>query len=236
MPVDQSQSSKFCQRLQAGFTLVELSIVLFIIAVILAAVTTGGDLYRGATSLKIQNDFISAWVRVWHAYMLKTGQIPPGDDRFTPTYKILKKENQPLCNSAASKDLSNAILLELKDGISLPSGNSIYDPHLYIYQDSDGTPRQLEVCWMTVPWIMQSGGVDQWIVDYEHVMRISGLTVELAERIDLAYDSRIDARHGIFRKVSLADSENPNPRRWETGVGADASQNEIVRAYLRLSL
>ncbi len=236
MLVDRSGLMRFGQRLHAGFTLVELSIVLSIMAVILTAVTAGGDLYRGAASLKIQNDFIYAWVTVWREF-IALNIHPPGDNQVDPTHKVNAALNTPLCNTAESKLLSNIILNGFREGYDLPSGNSHDNPHLYTYQDSDGTPRQLEVCFVTVPWSMQVGN-NSYRVDEKgkSVLRIDGLTVELAKRIDLAYDSRVDARHGSFRMASLAASVNPGPGSWGGGSGSGSSQNQIVRAYLKLDL
>jgi prepilin-type N-terminal cleavage/methylation domain-containing protein len=234
MPADRSRSSILDRRHHAGFSLLELSIVLSIIVVLLAAVSSGADVYRQAEAMRIQNDFVSAWTRVWNSYMSSTGNIPPGDNASDPSYLILQAKNEPLCNGKKTKNLSNAILSKLGDKITLPSGSALDSPDLYVYQDKNGVPHQLKVCLMTVDWSVQSTSVDKYVLQNKHVMRIDGLSPELAIKLDVMNDGRIDARHGIFRQLSLAASSNPASREWGKDANYDSSQFVEVRAYLLL--
>lgn len=235
MRVNLFRTSFFNRHPQAGFSLLELSIVLVIVAVMISAASTGADLYRQAVAVKIQNDFIQAWVRVWNDFYKLSGNVPPGDDRSDPTNFILKRKNTPLCNSETSKDLSNTILSTTLNQVTLPTGNSIVSPDLFVYQDKNGISHQLKVCWMTVDWSVQSGSVNRYVLKNAHVMLIEGLSPELALKLDVMYDDRIDARHGSFRQVSFADSFKPESRNWGKDASYDSSQYVEVRAYLLLN-
>jgi len=63
---------------QKGFTLIELSIVLIIIGLLLAAVMKGRDLIRSAQQKKFYNQFINAWVLAYQQFNDRTGYVLGG--------------------------------------------------------------------------------------------------------------------------------------------------------------
>ena len=61
-----------------GFTLIELSIVLIIIGLLLAAVVKGKDLIRSAELKKFYNGFIKQWELIYNNYYDRTGKVLGG--------------------------------------------------------------------------------------------------------------------------------------------------------------
>ena len=70
---------------QKGFTLIELSIVLIIIGLLLAAVMKGRDLIRSAQQKKFYNQFINAWVLAYQQFNDRTGYVLGGPFVYSAT-------------------------------------------------------------------------------------------------------------------------------------------------------
>jgi prepilin-type N-terminal cleavage/methylation domain-containing protein len=62
-------------RLQRGFTLVEMSIVLAVIGLIIGAIAIGKDVQRNAEYAKIKNKFVDQWEQAYNAYYTRTGVV-----------------------------------------------------------------------------------------------------------------------------------------------------------------
>ncbi|MFT4746031.1 MAG: prepilin-type N-terminal cleavage/methylation domain-containing protein [Congregibacter sp.] len=75
------------KKLQQGFTLIEMAIVLVVIGVILGAVSVGKDLQRNAENQKIFQKFIGSWKQVYDQYYSKAGVVI-GDSQVAPTYMV----------------------------------------------------------------------------------------------------------------------------------------------------
>ncbi|MGM0633186.1 MAG: type II secretion system protein [Pseudomonadota bacterium] len=75
------------KRSAAGFTLVEMSIVLVIIGMIVGGVSIGMNLQRSAESMTIKQKFIDGWVVAYNEYFNRTGTVI-GDDQTQPTYMV----------------------------------------------------------------------------------------------------------------------------------------------------
>ena len=84
-------SSKFPQqrisRAQAGFTLVEIAIVLAVIGLILGAVMIGKDVQRNAEYSKAANKYLYQWKASYDQYYQRTGVVV-GDCQQAPTYMV----------------------------------------------------------------------------------------------------------------------------------------------------
>jgi len=72
----------FNQLFRKGFSLIELSIVLIIIGLLMAAVMKGKDLIRSTEMKKFYNTFIKAWELVYTQYYDRTG-TPLGGPLYT---------------------------------------------------------------------------------------------------------------------------------------------------------
>ena len=74
-------------RRQAGFTILEMSVVLVVIALIIGAVSVGRDVYRSAVAERISTEFIQGWIVAYDRYVAQVGTVP-GDDLANPPGRI----------------------------------------------------------------------------------------------------------------------------------------------------
>ncbi|MQM36501.1 hypothetical protein KBTX_00486 [wastewater metagenome] len=71
----------------AGFTLVEMAIVLAVIGLILGAIAIAEDVQRNAEYTKIANKFLYQWKEAYDQYYQRTGVVL-GDCQQAPTYMV----------------------------------------------------------------------------------------------------------------------------------------------------
>ncbi len=217
-----------------GFTIVEMSVVLVIIALIVGAVSVGRDLYRSAQAERLSSDFVQAWVLAYDRFVAGTG-IVPGDNFDNPTGLVNAGINLFLCDA----DLQNAML---GAGVSLPAGRGEGVADRYVYQDARGVPQDLRVCLGSVQWSEPFGSVGVYAARPRNVMRFERVTPSLATFLDAKIDGRVDARHGRFREVGPHDDTTPAAAPWSlqdddnlnAGTNPDG-QVAVVTAYLRMS-
>ncbi|HET6397323.1 MAG TPA: prepilin-type N-terminal cleavage/methylation domain-containing protein [Pseudoxanthomonas sp.] len=185
------------ERRQGGFTILEMSVVLVVIALIIGAVSVGRDVYRSAVAERISSDFVQGWIIAYDRYTAQVGAVP-GDDPANPTGRINGAAGSALCDD----DLRDEMLSR---GIALPQGRAEGMENRYVYQDGNGGPQELRVCLLNVnDWSEPAAGAT-YAARPRNVMRFEGLTAELAGQIDLRLDGRIDARFGRFREDSRYD-------------------------------
>ncbi len=72
---------------RAGFTLVEMAVVLVIIGLILGAISVGKDVQRNAEYQKVINKFGNGWKKAYDEYYQRTGVVV-GDSQTSPTYMV----------------------------------------------------------------------------------------------------------------------------------------------------
>ncbi|RZL47675.1 MAG: prepilin-type N-terminal cleavage/methylation domain-containing protein [Variovorax sp.] len=213
-----------------GFTLVELSVVLVIIAVILGAVTSGGDLLRQASGQRIFSEFVTGWRNAFSTYTTQA-KVVPGDNPIAPTNVIHGLGgSSELCNDAVDKTLTNVMLSQ---SIEPPEGRGTGEEDRFVYLDSNGSPHELRVCFTTVQWAVSGTTSGTFVKASRHVMHLTGLTTELAMQFDALIDGRLDARFGRFRQTSFADSLSATGVEWplpKSGTGEDNIPE--VDAYL----
>lgn len=223
-----------------GFTILEMSVVLVVIALIIGAVSVGRDVYRSAVAERIGSEFVQGWMVAYDRYVQQTGAVP-GDDLGNPTGRVNQGVESGLCGS----ELRDAML---ERGISLPQGRAEGLESRYVYQDSRGIPQELEVCFLNVAnWAEPAPGTS-YAPRSRNVMRLTGLTAELANQLDSRIDGRIDARFGRMREVSRhsdtgAISSPPSPNPWSLteldnhggGSNDPDAQVAVMSGYIRMN-
>lgn len=219
---------------QRGFTIVEMSVVLVIIALIVGAAAVGRDVYRSAQAERLAGDFVQGWLLAYDRFVASTGTVP-GDDFDDPSGLVQGGTNRFLCDVA----LQNAML---GAGVSLPGGRGEGLADRYVYQDGRGLPHEIRVCVGAVAWSEPFGAVGAYAARPRNVMRFEGLTPSMATLLDTKIDGRVDARHGRFRESGFEARTTAAGEPWSLqdddtlvgGTNPDAQTAEVT-AYLRMS-
>jgi prepilin-type N-terminal cleavage/methylation domain-containing protein len=206
---------------QNGFTLIEMAIVLVIIGLIMGAISIGKDLQRDAEYAKVKQKFADGWKQAYDGYYMRAGVVV-GDDQTAPLYMIdgtLVESDQDAAEAGIPENYTgtgnkickgqgyepdevgdgDAVLSEqdlhvLMDniGIRMPPGRSEGHEDRYVYQDSNGNPAEIQICFQ---W-----NVDEEISGAGNVMVLRGLTPDLARALDQMIDGKPDAIEGRFRQ------------------------------------
>lgn len=209
----------------AGFTLVELSIVLAVIGLIIGAMAIGKDVQRNAEYTKVKNKFIDQWEQVYNQYYQRTGVVI-GDSQVAPRLMVngrnfaaglgnpisggdmtVAAAPAPLCDKALGRNMVRPTtvvdlrLLVTQTGIRMPPGRAEGFEDRYVYVDSNGNPQEIQVCFQwNNPASADGSG---------NVMIISGLTPDLARMLDQMIDGKPDAQEGRFRLQGVVNG-TPN--------------------------
>jgi len=217
---------------QRGFTLLEIALVMVVIGVLYAAVTSGTEVLRAAKGQRLLNEFVFAWTEAFLRHVKDVGVVP-GDNVSSPKHIILTPGGgRLLCNQPGNPELSNTFL---GNSVSIPTGDAPGEEAARVYQDSRGSPHVLNACMQTTDWSVPGLSVGSFQTKGRHVLVLRGLTTELAAQFDSAIDGRADARYGRFRSAALAASLSPTGSNWPTGTAdAEGWANE-VDAYLDMS-
>jgi prepilin-type N-terminal cleavage/methylation domain-containing protein len=72
---------------EAGFTLIELAIVLVVIGLVIGAVAVGKDMLRNAEYHRISSKFVFEWKKGYDEYYQRAGVVL-GDSQIAPTYMV----------------------------------------------------------------------------------------------------------------------------------------------------
>ncbi len=222
-----------------GFTILEMSVVLVVIALILGAVSVGRDVYRSAVAERIGSEFVQGWMIAYDRYVQQVGAVPL-DNLANPSGRIRGELGRELCR----EDLRDAML---ERGVSLPQGRAEGLETRYVYHDSRGNPQELEICFINLgDWAEPAPGT-AYVGRARNVMRLTGMTPELANQLDVRIDGRIDARFGRMRELNRhsdlgAISSPPAPNPWSLtdvdnyagGTNQDA-QVAVMTGYIRMN-
>lgn len=100
-------------------------------------------------------------------------------------------------NSVGAGDPAGLALQKLHDlfdraGVRMPAGRAEGQEDRYVYQDSNGNPAEVQICFQWNPDKQTSGA--------GNAMVIRGLTPDLARKLDQAIDGKADALEGRFRQ------------------------------------
>ena len=232
-------NTRRCSRM-SGFTIVEMSVVLVVIALIIGAVSVGRDVYRSAVAERIGSEFVQGWMIAYDRYVQQTGLVP-GDDIANPTGRVDAALDSPLCDEALRDDM-------LKRGIELPQGRAEGRETRYVYQDSRGIPQELEVCFVNLGDWAEPGPGNSYVLRSRNVMRLAGMTPELANQLDARIDGRVDARFGRMRehlqhRITTAISSTPAANPWSRsdidgyggGTNDPDAQVAVMTGYIRMN-
>ena len=228
---------------QAGFSLLELSVVLVVIGLIVGAVTIGRDVQRNAVYQRIASDFVQGWAIAYDRFYDGTGR-PPGDSAVAPTGIVNGATATPLCGVALLNAMQAA-------GVDLPAGRAEGSADRYVYLDSNGNPQELAICFSNVAWSEPGAAVGTYVSRTRNVMVLNGLTPALATLLDNAFDSLVDAIFGRFREQAQANNINANHPglAWSRDdrfdiddaaapaapTNADEAQVAVVAGYLKMT-
>lgn len=207
--------------LQAGFTLVEMAIVLAVIGLIIGAIAIGKDVQRNAEYTKVKNKFVDQWEQAYNQYYMRTGVVV-GDSQVQPRIMVngvnyaagaglaISGGNMtgvtgptPICDKASAPNLTTvATNLTLRAlfsqvGVRMPPGRAEGFEDRYVYLDTNGNPQEIQVCfqWNNPAAPAGSG----------NVMVIAGLTPDLARMLDQMIDGKSDAQEGRFRQQAIVN-------------------------------
>lgn len=217
------------QRVQ-GFSLIELSVVLVVMAILAGAVMAGVNVYRQAMVQRMYGDFVMGWRTAYLAFVANSFGVQPGDNGNAPAYAVGGAVNTPLCGDA----LINALQAR---GIALPQGRTAGSPDRYVYPDKQGIPHEVRVCMMTVPWTLPGPAVGTFQNAPRHVLRLTGLTPEAAASFDVMTDGALDASVGEFREQGREAGLGTAAAAWTadenaTMGGVAEGQSVELTAYL----
>lgn len=241
------------RKRSAGFTLVEMAVVLVVIGVIMAAVMIGRDVQRNAEYTKIRQTFVNQWALAYNSYVQRTG-VPVGDNTLAPQWMVngrnfalasggnMTGATAPpaICRGAAGRLMARTFEpnLNLRDlmlgvGVELPQGRALGAEDRYVYLDTNGNPQELQVCFQWNPPGTRSGS--------GNVMVISGLTPDLARALASGIKGNADASSGSFRQEGVGSGAGAAAVDWEgsntqavgaTGNAAGTDREAQVRTVV----
>lgn len=194
------------RRSQGGFSLVELSVVLLVIGLIAGAVAVGGDLQRNAAYQRLGSSFINGWNLAYLSHKTKVGYVV-SDTAATPTGFVNHNTTGAAGSDVCSTTLRAAMLAA---GVDLPQGRAEGLETQYSYLDSNGNPQELQVCFRSILWMMETATAETYANQVRNVMVIKHVTPDLARLIDSLVDTARDAQFGKIRQYpSLAGDGTP---------------------------
>lgn len=216
------------RALQAGFTLIELTLVLAVIGLIIGAISIGKDVQRNAEYTKISNKFLDQWKMAYDQYYQRSGTVL-GDCQQAPSYMVNGAEasigGAPACQRAGGQAVAGIPENFAGTGAKICEGQGYAKD-----QTGEGDvalARQSLRTLMThhgirLPPGRGEGHEDRYVYQDSNgnttevqvcfqwnpagtasgagnVMVIRGLTPDLARYLDQVVDGKPDSREGRFR-------------------------------------
>jgi hypothetical protein len=196
---------------------------------IVGGASIGREVIREAEYSRIETRFLQPWKVAYDLYFQRTGvvlgdsQVAPtymvnGDEaaveftdgslagipkNYAYTGKKICEGQGYLRDEVGAGDavLAEQRLHDLFDraGIEMPAGRAEGEEDRYVYQDSNGNPVELQICFQ---W-----NEDKQVSGAGNVMVLRGLTPDLARRLDKSIDGKADALEGRFRQQDESSND-----------------------------
>ncbi|MGM0633189.1 MAG: type II secretion system protein [Pseudomonadota bacterium] len=212
---------------QAGFSLVELSVVLVIIGLIMGMATVSANLQRTASYNAVLSDFVLSWRESYNTYFDFNGYVV--GDAAPTTGQVNGAANDPVCREDLLSEMADS-------GVSVPPGRARDREYLDLYTPPDNIQRQVEICFEHLD---DANDANDWFVGPDsgdtqevNVMVIRGLSTDLARKLDTAIDGYADAAWGEFRWTDEYSSETSQDWPELYDINGDIV---LVDAYFRMS-
>lgn len=216
-------------KVQQGFTLVELAVVLAVIGLIIGAVAIGKDVQRNAEYQKVINKYAFQWKMAYDQYYQRNGGVL-GDCQQAPTYMVNGAETQipsgtDACTRAGSMAVAGIPENFENRGLKICSGQG-YGVDTVGLGDAGLATQNLRTTMtragVRLPpgrgeghedrflYVDSNGNAAELQVCFQwntsgtasgagNVMVIRGLTPDLARYMDQVIDGKPDSREGRFR-------------------------------------
>jgi prepilin-type N-terminal cleavage/methylation domain-containing protein len=235
------------KRRQAGFSLVEMTVVLVIIGLILGAVMIGRDAQRNAEYVKIRQTFVNQWAVAYNTYVQRTG-VPVGDDPSLPQLMVngqaylasnggatsggnMTGVSGPpmICHGGVPKNMPSTS--GLNTTADSAQGRDLRDLMLRAgVQLPQGRGQGFEDRYV---YLDSNGNPQELQVCFRwnppgtsagagNVMVVAGLTPDLARSLAAAINGSSGASSGSFRQEGVSQGA--------IGVGAGAALNQATQA------
>jgi prepilin-type N-terminal cleavage/methylation domain-containing protein len=216
-------------RLQKGFTLIELSIVLAIIGLIIGAIAVAKDVQRNAEYTKVSNKYLTQWKMAYDQHYQRTGTVV-GDCQQAPTYMVNGSETTISGTNACARTGGQGVA-GIPENFSGNRGFKICEGQGYTAGqtgtgDSTLATQSLRALMtrhgVRLPPGRGEGHEDRYVYQDSNgnateiqvcfqwnaagttsgagnVMVVRGLTPDLARYLDQMIDGKPDSREGRFR-------------------------------------
>ncbi len=181
-------------RSEAGFTLVEISIVLIIIGLILGAAIKGKDLIQSAKQKKFYNNFVKQWEITVLDYYDRTGGVI-GDGSSNGGTVATADGRFDNINSAAKWTTVENRLKAV--GIDIPTTNTGTSYH-YSFKGKTSGSRTVTLALDSLN-ITSGGGGSGGAAVRNNVLYFTQMPTDLAIAIDNVIDGVADGKNGSFR-------------------------------------
>ncbi|AVS90226.1 prepilin-type N-terminal cleavage/methylation domain-containing protein [Paracidovorax avenae] len=221
--------SPLARRIQRGFTLVEMAIVLAVIGLIIGAIAIAKDVQRNAEYQKIANKFAYQWKAAYDQYYQRNGGVI-GDCQQAPTYMVNGSETSfggaaAVCNRAGGAAKAGIPENFTNTGLKVCNGQGYAKDQVGAGDAALATQNLRDLfnrIGVRMPPGRGEGQEDRYLYQDSNgnaaelqvcfqwnppgtasgagnVMVLRGLTPDLARFLDQVIDGKPDSREGRFR-------------------------------------